>query len=167
MMGVLMDKREKIAKAALHTVDFGSGGWSGGRPEFTSQDVAAAMGMGHLSTLQTAMLLIKYCGMQDYGLWHAIVLDIARIWPSWIGEHDLPIMGQAAMRAWLTDSRCGICQGTMWEWLAVPPIPCPDCGGTGYAQLDWHGKAPWPDRFRGLLYYLESQETAAIRALEL
>lgn len=170
----MTDTRERLAIAAMHGVDPAKV-HSGGEPDFTSLDVAGAMGIGHLTKLQGYLLLAKFCGMNDRGtraaIWAGAMMVVERIWPDWFGDKTLDAIVKSAVADVVPPDRepgqqvahgkCRACAGTGTDWLAVPPIPCHPCSGTGRAE-GWALNSKWRERHAKIVRELELLEQEAI-----
>ena len=175
---MVMDTRERMAIASLHGVDPAKVR-SGGEPELTPQDIAGAMGMGHLTSLQGNLLLAKYCGFNDQktrsAIYASTLLEIERRWPGWYGQKQVPLIVRAAIFDVLPPDRvpgqqiehgkCVQCGGTGIDWLAVPAGGCEPCGATGRAT-NWNFSGLWSDRHVQLVRHLQMLEQSGIDDME-
>lgn len=162
-------KPERLATAAMHGLGpdhvFG-----GGEPEFTADDVAGAMGMGHLTQLAGDYLLAKYCGFDTdrrtiSSLRSGVINLIGRRWPEWFGVRGkVEVIARYAIALLVGRGKCPECEGTQWDWSQTPPAPCRVCTGTGEQSADAF-PVPWDTRSAILLRELRHIESEALDAM--
>lgn len=138
------DPLELLAMLTAHGPDMLARG-RGGIPELTPLDVAAALGMAHLSRVESLLLLAKYT--QDISqvrplalAWYLHVVDIAYR-DAWEIERGVPRLLRLALwtlRPALLEMRCESCGG---PGLHHNQRVCATCSGTGIAAAPTVGEA--------------------------
>lgn len=148
----MTDTRELLAMMTAHGVPSSAG--VGGIPALTAQDVAAAMGMGHIPRREALLLLVKFCDDRSHfhelwAFWFKAVMEhaISKGWRTnrrpgekrplprfkWLAEHTL----QEA----LSDLHCQVCEGHREiAFGGGVTKECPACRGTGrryWSQRQW------------------------------
>lgn len=166
---------ERLAVAAPHGVDPGKVRGGGDIPEFTAEDVAGAMGMGHLSRLQAEILLVGYCGHARSKLWALTLMEIEHWRPRWMGHRVAHRIARAALDVVvpperrpgqeIPSDRCQHCGGSRVDLLDPKRSDCKPCGGSGYAPLPIFAR-PWDRRLAELIHHLRGLEADALDALE-
>lgn len=166
----MMDKRERLAIAALH----GSSLEKRGKPELTARDIAGAMGMGHLSKLQAELLYAKYCGYPRSGLWSLTLLEIEAWRPDWLGHGiahrvakvalDIIVPPERQPGQAIPSHKCQHCGGTGTDYADAKRPECGTCGGSGAAQMPDFGRV-WNARLDELILHLGWLEDEAIERI--
>ncbi len=171
----MSDKRERLSVAAQHSIDFTKSIWGGAVPDFTAEDVAGAMGMGHLTQLQAEILLVGYCGHPRRSLWALTMLELERWRPQWIGAGVAQHIARAALNVvvppekqpgqHVSVDKCRDCRGTGKDPRDPLQNACPSCGGSGNAPLPVF-QHPWDARLDELIGHLQRLESQAISRLK-
>lgn len=157
---------ERLAMLNPHTVQFGLG--RGGIPEITPLDVAAAMGMAKLSSLESAILLVKWADQGKPGhIRAATMLEIERSHREWIGSGLVQHVVRAAVGRLLGHDRCESCEATGQDWGGGLPVDCNHCAGSGVLPDSHRFAAPWQARYRLILAMLEVTEDEALRKVRI
>lgn len=160
----MTDKREQIALAAPHGVDPLK--VPGGTPDFTAEDVAGQMGMGHLTQLQGSMLLYKYAGQGEISsIYLEFYAELNRIHPEWFDTDRVlgPIMSATVEH--LGTNRCKRCNGTKEALIDGKMVLCDGCGGSGYYYEPHDYKGIQYQQYQYCVAFLRNAEQLALDAL--
>lgn len=179
-----MDARELLAKLAPHGIPLGAVSL-GGIPALTAHDVAAAIGMAHLSPFQSTLMRVKYCGDETCFLdlrviWYLLVHDLGMQlgWPrpnangpAWM------ILAFVSLLEHCDPRRCHVCKGAKEITIDAKVIQCQTCKGSGLraiserklAKLAGVSRQTWEQSFSPALATcrseLQSIEDQAIRRI--
>lgn len=138
----------------------------GGTPDLTAEDIAGAMGAGHLTRLQSDILLYKYAGLgHPSTIFGAVLNDVANQHRDWFGEGQVEDLVRRVVAEFLSPNRCPKCKGTEIDRDAHGnPLPqlCSQCNGTGhwYEPMSLHGV--WRARYERLLDRMRDIEQEAL-----
>lgn len=129
-----MSTAELLSMLTVHGVQIGKP--FGGTPAITAQDVAGAMGMGHLPDEQGALLLAKYCldKRSKHKLWAHWLLAVmhharAEEWQTARGQ--LLTLTNLSLEEALEDHVCRVCDGVGELLIDDKKVVCERCDGTG------------------------------------
>ena len=132
----MTDPREQLAKLTPHAAQIGLP--FGGRPAVTPEDVAASLAFGHLTPMQSSLLLAKYCddgGALDQARWLftdiVVTHAVEQRWRAQRGKARLLKMATITLYEHIATGACVVCDGVGTLVVESAVRQCRACHGAG------------------------------------